>query len=65
MASKSGNDPQTFGVTDYLMAFKIGQPGGQAFYDLYYQKDQINTFIKKEGFLPSRRPNPRGLRRRR
>ncbi len=54
MASKSGSDPQTFGVTDYLMAFK--KPGNQeavkAFYDLYYQKDQINTFIKKEGFLP-------------
>lgn len=54
MASKSDSDPQTFGVTDYLMAFK--KPGNQAavkaFYDLYYQKDQINTFIKKEGFLP-------------
>ena len=36
------------------MAFK--KPGNQeavkAFYDLYYQKDQVNTFIKAEGFLP-------------
>lgn len=49
-----GGTPQTFGVTDYLMAFK--KPGNteavKAFYDLYYQKDQINTFIKAEGFLP-------------
>ena len=46
--------PQTYGVTDYLMAFK--KPGNQdavkAFYDLYYQPDQVNTFIKAEGFLP-------------
>ena len=49
-----GGTPQTFGVTDYLMSFK--KPGNQdaikAFYDLYYQKDQVNTFIKDEGFLP-------------
>ena len=36
------------------MAFK--KPGNQdavkAFYDLYYQPDQVNTFIKAEGFLP-------------
>jgi len=48
------SQPQTFGVTDYLMAFK--KPGNQeavkAFYDLYYQKDQVNAFIKAEGFLP-------------
>jgi multiple sugar transport system substrate-binding protein len=48
------SEPQTFGVTDYLMAFK--KPGNQeavkAFYDLYYQKDQVNQFIKAEGFLP-------------
>ncbi len=54
MPTKDGGEPQTFGVTDYLMAFK--KPGNQeaikAFYDLYYQKDQVNTFIKKEGFLP-------------
>ena len=51
---KAGDTPQTFGVTDYLMAFK--KPGNEkavkAFHDLYYQKDQINTFIEKEGFLP-------------
>ena len=48
------SEPQTFGVTDYLMAFK--KPGNQeavkAFYELYYQKDQVNQFIKAEGFLP-------------
>ena len=54
MPVQGGGQPQTFGVTDYLMAFK--KPGNQeavkAFYDLYYQKDQVNTFIKSEGFLP-------------
>ncbi|MEO7746736.1 MAG: extracellular solute-binding protein [Actinomycetota bacterium] len=54
MPTKSGDAPQTFGVTDYLMAFK--KPGNQeavkAFYDLFYQKDQVNEFIKAEGFLP-------------
>ena len=54
MPTKAGGQPQTFGVTDYLMAFK--KPGNQeavkAFYDLYYQKDQVNAFIKSEGFLP-------------
>ncbi len=46
--------PQTFGVTDYLMAFKKdgNQEAVKAFYDLYYQKDQVNEFIKAEGFLP-------------
>ncbi|MFV0462868.1 MAG: extracellular solute-binding protein [Nostocoides sp.] len=51
---KDGGASATYGVTDYLMAFK--KPGNakavKAFYDLYYQKDQINTFIKGEGFLP-------------
>ena len=28
------------------------QDAVKAFYDLYYQKDQVNTFIKSEGFLP-------------
>jgi len=54
MPTNAGGAPQTFGVTDYLMAFK--KPGNQeavkAFYDLYYQKDEVNDFIKKEGFLP-------------
>jgi len=52
--SQAGGTPQTFGVTDYLMSFK--KPGNQAavkaFYDLYYQPDQVNQFIKEEGFLP-------------
>ncbi|GAA4719193.1 sugar ABC transporter substrate-binding protein [Pedococcus ginsenosidimutans] len=49
-----GGEPQTFGVTDYLMAFKKkgNQDAVKAFYDLYYQKDQVNSFIKAEGFLP-------------
>ena len=51
---EAGGTPQTFGVTDYLMSFK--KPGNQAavkaFYELYYQKDQVNQFIKDEGFLP-------------
>ena len=54
MPTKSGGAPATYGVTDYLMAFK--KPGNQdavkAFYDLYYSPDQVNTFIKAEGFLP-------------
>ncbi len=45
----------TFGVTDYLMAFKKdgNQEAVKAFYDLYYQKEQVNAFIKAEGFLPA------------
>jgi multiple sugar transport system substrate-binding protein len=54
MPTKDGGAPSTYGVTDYLMAFK--KPGNQeavkAFYDLYYSPDQVNTFIKNEGFLP-------------
>lgn len=54
MPTKDGGQPQTYGVTDYLMAFK--KPGNQeavkAFYELYYQPDQVNKFIKAEGFLP-------------
>ena len=51
---EEGGTPQTFGVTDYLMAFKKkgNQDAVKAFYDLYYQKDQVNQFIKAEGFLP-------------
>lgn len=52
--TNDGSESKTFGVTDYLMAFK--KPGNQdavkAFYELYYSKDQINSFIEKEGFLP-------------
>ncbi|MGB7448365.1 MAG: extracellular solute-binding protein [Ornithinimicrobium sp.] len=52
--SNDGSEPKTFGVTDYLMAFKKdgNQEAVKAFYDLYYQPDQVNTFIKNEGFLP-------------
>lgn len=54
MPTKAGGDPQTYGVTDYLMAFKKdgNQAAVKAFYDLYYQPDQVNAFIKAEGFLP-------------
>jgi multiple sugar transport system substrate-binding protein len=54
MPTADGGAPQTFGVTDYLMAFKKtgNQEAVKAFYDLYYTKDQVNTFIQKEGFLP-------------
>lgn len=54
MPTSDGGTPQTFGVTDYLMAFKKSgnQDAVKAFYDLYYQKDQVNEFIKAEGFLP-------------
>ncbi|WP_433368891.1 extracellular solute-binding protein [Streptosporangium sp. CA-115845] len=54
MPTRDGGPPQTYGVTDYLMAFK--KPGNQdavkKFYELYYSPDQINTWIKSEGFLP-------------
>ena len=52
--TKDGSESKTLGVTDYLMAFK--KPGNEkavkAFYNLYYTPDQVNTFIKAEGFLP-------------
>jgi multiple sugar transport system substrate-binding protein len=54
MPTRDGGPPQTYGVTDYLMAFK--KPGNQEavkkFYELYYAPDQINTWIRSEGFLP-------------
>jgi multiple sugar transport system substrate-binding protein len=54
MPTKDGGPPQTYGVTDYVMAFKKNgnQDAVKAFYDLYYSPDQVNTFIKAEGFLP-------------
>ncbi len=54
MPTKDGSTAQTYGVTDYLMAFKKSnnQAAVKAFYDLYYQPDEVNTFIKAEGFLP-------------
>lgn len=54
MPYQNVSSPQTYGVTDYLDAFK--KPGNQQavkdFYELYYQPDQVNTWIKSEGFLP-------------
>ena len=54
MPTANGGAPQSYGVTDYLMAFKKSgnQKAVKAFYDLYYQPDQVNKFIKQEGFLP-------------
>jgi len=54
MPTKDGGAPQTYGVTDYLMAFKKSgnQEAVKKFYELYYSKDQVNTWIKSEGFLP-------------
>jgi multiple sugar transport system substrate-binding protein len=54
MPTKDGSAPQTYGVTDYLMAFKKSGNADavKAFYDLYYSPDEVNTFIKAEGFLP-------------
>jgi len=54
MPSGDGAEPQTYGVTDYLMAFKKdgNKDAVKAFYKLYYQADQINKWIKSEGFLP-------------
>jgi multiple sugar transport system substrate-binding protein len=54
MPTKDGGPSQTYGVTDYLMAFKkTGNADAvKAFYELYYAPDQVNTFIKAEGFLP-------------
>lgn len=54
MPTNTGDAPASYGVTDYLMAFKKdgNQDAVKAFYDLYYQPDQVNTFIKQEGFLP-------------
>ncbi|MGC5583728.1 extracellular solute-binding protein [Ornithinimicrobium sp. W1665] len=52
--TNDGSESKTFGVTDYLMAFKKdgNQEAVRAFYELYYQEDQVNTFIENEGFLP-------------
>lgn len=54
--SNDGTESKTFGVTDYLMAFKkdgnANLEAVKAFYELYHQPDQVNTFIEGEGFLP-------------
>ncbi|GLY31280.1 extracellular solute-binding protein [Kineosporia sp. NBRC 101731] len=54
MPTNNGDEPKSYGVTDYLMAFKKdgNAEAVKAFYDLYYQADQVNTFIENEGFLP-------------
>jgi multiple sugar transport system substrate-binding protein len=54
MPTQGGISPQTYGVTDYLNAFKKSgnQQALKDFYELYYQPDQVNQFIKAEGFLP-------------
>lgn len=54
MPTQGGISPQTYGVTDYLNAFKKSgnQQALKDFYQLYYQPDQVNQFIKAEGFLP-------------
>jgi multiple sugar transport system substrate-binding protein len=51
---QSGGTPSTLAVEDYLMGFKHtgNQDAVKKFLDLYYQKDNINTWIKAEGFLP-------------
>jgi multiple sugar transport system substrate-binding protein len=51
---QSGGTPSTLAVEDYLMGFKHtgNQDAVKKFLDLYYQKDNINTWIQAEGFLP-------------
>lgn len=54
MPTNTGGAPATYGVTDYLNAFKKkgNQQAVKDFYELYYQPDQVNTFVRNEGFLP-------------
>ncbi|MGF7239433.1 MAG: extracellular solute-binding protein [Frankia sp.] len=54
MPTKDGSAAQTYGVTDYLMAFKKSgnSDAVRKFYQLYYSPDEVNTWIKAEGFLP-------------
>ena len=54
MPTGNGAAAQTYGVTDYLMSFKKAgnQDAVKAFYTLYYSPEEINTWIKAEGFLP-------------
>lgn len=54
MPSGDGAAAQTYGVTDYLMSFKKkgNQDAVKEFYKMYYAPDEINTWIKAEGFLP-------------
>lgn len=52
--TNDGSKSKTFGVTDYLMAFKKkgNKDAVKKFYELYYSPEQVNKFIKAEGFLP-------------
>lgn len=54
MPTSDGGEPQTYGVTDYLMAFKKdgNRDAVAKFYELYYSPEQVNTWIDAEGFLP-------------
>jgi multiple sugar transport system substrate-binding protein len=54
MPTGDNAEPQTYGVTDYLMSFKKkgNQDAVKAFYKLYYSPDEVNSWIKAEGFLP-------------
>jgi multiple sugar transport system substrate-binding protein len=54
MPTGDNAEPQTYGVTDYLMSFKKkgNQDAVKAFYKLYYSPEEVNTWIKAEGFLP-------------
>ena len=54
MPTKDGSAPQTYGVTDYLMAFKKSgnQDAVKAFYDLYYQPDAGQHLHQGRGLPP-------------
>ena len=44
--------PSASPTTSWPSRRRGNQDAVKAFYDLYYQPDQVNTFIKAEGFLP-------------
>lgn len=54
MPAGDGADAATLGVADYIMGFK--KPGNEeavrAFFELFYEEDQLNAWVKAEGFLP-------------
>lgn len=54
MPAGDGAQAATLGVADYIMGFK--KPGNEkavaAFFDLFYEEDQLNAWVKAEGFLP-------------
>ena len=59
MPTKAGGTPATYGVTDYLMAFK--KPGNQdavkAFYDLYYSPTRSTRSSRPRVSCRSRSPD--------